>query len=290
MGGISFGGLFVSILRIITTTGSPDDAVPLASGGCSEEPSIDWSTFMYFSLSSFVLLSNVFGYLMLKRLPITKYYESQGSKMVRPVLLADSAATVSLKQKYIKLHEPEDDESSFSAAVRVLKIVKLPAFSSFFVFVVTYSLYPGLTTLITSEGTNAKFFAPAMFLLFNLGDLAGRLSCGFIDVHSTGFKLSKKVVRGVLVRLVFIPAFMLCNVSGSVLPDVFQHDAWPFLFMTLFSYTNGLLVTLSMMIAPTLVHFEDKKAVGSMMTFLLSTGVLAGSCASFLSVGAATGT
>jgi hypothetical protein len=75
---------------------------------------------------------------------------------------------------------------------------------------------------------------------------------------------------------------MLCNVSGSVLPDVFQHDAWPFLFMTLFSYTNGLLVTLSMMIAPPLVHFEDKKAVGSIMAFSLSTGVLAGSCASFL--------
>jgi hypothetical protein len=70
------------------------------------EQSIDWSAFMYFSLASILLLGNAFGYLMLKRLPITKYYESQGSKMVRPVLIVDSPT---------KLH-------ASSAALRVLLV------------------------------------------------------------------------------------------------------------------------------------------------------------------------
>jgi equilibrative nucleoside transporter 1/2/3 len=188
------------------------------------------------------------------------------------------------------LEEPtEEEESALSAAWRVLKIVKLPGFSIFFIFLVTYSLYPGLTTLITSEGVNAKFFAPAMFLLFNLGDLIGRLSCGSLDVSSGGAKLAKEVAGASLLRVVFLPAFMLCNVAGTVLPVVFKHDAFPYLFMALFSFTNGLLATMSMMIAPTLVKFDDKKTVGALMTFLLSTGLLAGSCASFLSVRIATG-
>ena len=295
------GGVIVSVLCILTTAGSHNDSVPLAQSGCAAGAHpIDWSAFMYFSLSSVVLLSNIVGYLVLKKLPITQYYESHhGGDFARPVLLADSITisagdVMSLRQGELDLdeeNEPKEDESALASASRVLKIVKLPGFSIFFVFVVTYSLYPGLTTLITSQGgaSGAKFFAPAMFLLFNLGDLSGRLSCGSLDVHGGGVKLARKVATASLVRVIFVPAFMLCNVSGTVLPIVFHQDAWPFLFMALFSFTSGLLATMSMMIAPTLVHFEDKKIVGALMTFLLSTGLLAGSCASFLSVRIATG-
>lgn len=110
MGGIGMGGVIVSVLCIITTAGSPDSDVLLApGGGCATEQPIDWSAFMYFSLSSIVLLSNIGGYLLLQKLPITKYYESHGSKMARPVLLADSATIasgdgMSLRQKEIDLH------------------------------------------------------------------------------------------------------------------------------------------------------------------------------------------
>ena len=296
MGGIGMGGVIVSVLCIVTTAGS-SDAVPLKEeDGCLSNQSIDWSTFMYFVLSSVVLVSNIVGYLVLKKLPITKHYEGQGTKMARPLLIADSVTIVagegmSLRQEKITVvGEPhEEEESAGSAALRVLKIVELPAFSIFFVFVVTYSVYPGLTTLIKSEGSNAKFFAPGMFLLFNIGDLCGRLSCGSLDVHGGGVKLRSKVAVGTLLRFVFIPAFMLCNVTGSAFPVVFDHDIWPFVIMGLFSYSSGLLATMSMMIAPTLVVFDDKKVVGSIMTLLLSTGLLAGSCASFLSLRIATG-
>jgi hypothetical protein len=171
---------------------------------------------------------------------------------------------------------------------------RFSSFQTFFIFfivLVSYSLYPGRTTLITSEGVKAKFFAPAMFLLFILGDLTGRLSCGSLEVRSDGEKLAKEVTGGIHLRVVFLPALLLCNVSGTVLPVVFKHDAFPYLFMALFSFTSGLLVTMPMMIAPALVKFDDdKKTVGALMTYLLSTSLLlAGSFVSFLSVRMATG-
>lgn len=297
MGGIGMGGVIISVLCIVTTATSSTASEPLVTNKCPPgvEYSIDWSAFMYFSLASIVLLSNIAGFFVLKSLPITKYYESHGGAFARPLLLADSFTVsagdvMSLRDaKEWDLDLQPEEENALVGAWRVLKIVKLPGFSILFVFIVTYSLYPGLTTLITTEGWSAKYFAPAMFLLFNLGDLSGRLACGFLDVQSNVLMLSKWVANASLLRVIFLPAFMFCNVAGTVLPIVFSHDAWPFLFMALFSFTSGLLATMSMMIAPTLVQFQDKRTVGAIMTFLLSTGVLAGSCASFLSVRIATG-
>ena len=292
------GGVIVSGLCIFTTAlAGRNDAnkeVPLTEGGCDNVQVVDWSAFSYFALSSLVLVSNIVGFCLLKRLPITKYYESQAStELTRPALIADSVVIadgdVMSLRKIEKLDEPEHDESTMRATWRVLTIIKYPAFSIFFCFTISLSLYPGLTSLIISEGSNKQYFAPTMFLLFNAGDFGGRLSCARLDVHQGGAKLQRKVALGTVCRLVFFPMFMVCNISGSQLPVVFRHDFWPYLFMLLFSYSSGLLATMSMMIAPSLVLPEDKSVVGALMTFLLSTGLLAGSCISFLSVGIATG-
>jgi len=298
MGGIGMGGVIVSGLCIVTTALASGQGsgktVPLGEGGCDAEPSVDWSAFSYFTVASLVLVSNIAAFLVIKSLPITKHYESQAdSVLARPALIADSAIIadgdgMSLR-KIERQDEPEDDESSLAAAWRVLKIIKLPAFSIFFTFTVSLGLYPGLTSLIVSEGSNKQYFAPTMFLLFNIGDFSGRLSCARLDVHTGGFTLRRDVVLGSLGRLVFFPLFMACNISGSVLPVVFMNDVWPYLFMLLFSYSAGVLATMSMMIAPSLVVTADKKVVGALMTFLLSTGLLAGSFVSFLSVAIATG-
>lgn len=292
------GGVIVSGLCILTTAlaGGHDanKEVPLTEGGCEYAEVVDWSAFSYFALSSLVLVSNIAGFCLLKRLPITKYYESQAStELSRPALIADSVVIVdgdvmSLR-KIEKLDEPDHEESTLRAAWRVLTIIKYPAFSIFFCFTISLSLYPGLTSLIISEGSNKQYFAPTMFLLFNVGDFGGRLSCSRLDVRQGGAKLQRKVAMGTVCRLIFFPIFMLCNISGSQLPVVFRHDWWPFLFMLLFSYSSGLLATMSMMIAPSLVLPNDKSVVGALMTFLLSTGLLVGSCISFLSIGIATG-
>ena len=293
MGGVIVSGLCIVTTALVSGSGNTKKAL-LADGDLYPAPVIDWSAFSYFSLASLVLMSNIAGYWLLKRLPITKYYESQANnELSRPALIADSAiianGDIMSLRKIEKLNKPHCEENTLRATWRVLKLIKYPAFSIFFSFTVTLGLYPGLTSLIVSESSNNQYFAPTMFLLFNVGDFSGRLSCAWLNIHSGSIKLQREVALATVGRLIFFPAFMVCNISGSQLPVVFAHDWWPFLFMLLFSYSAGLLATMSMMIAPSLVLPKDKSVVGALMTFLLSTGLLAGSCVSFLSVSIATG-
>lgn len=55
----------------------------------------------------------------------------------------------------------------------------------------------------------------------------------------------------VVLRVIFIPLFMLCNVqSRKYLPVVFSHDAWYIVFMIFFSISNGYLASLCMCFGP----------------------------------------
>lgn len=54
-----------------------------------------------------------------------------------------------------------------------------------------------------------------------------------------------------IVRVVFVPLFLLCNVQPrSHLPVVFTNDIAPIIFMWLFAMSNGYLGTLCMMYGP----------------------------------------
>ena len=52
-------------------------------------------------------------------------------------------------------------------------------------------------------------------------------------------------------RLVFVPLLMLCNVQGRwLLPVYFRHDAAFAVIMSLFAFSSGYFVCLSMTYAP----------------------------------------
>ncbi|XP_072887556.1 equilibrative nucleoside transporter 1-like [Hemitrygon akajei] len=86
----------------------------------------------------------------------------------------------------------------------------------------------------------------------------------------------------VLVRFVFIPLFVLCNVKErSHLPIVFRHDGWFILFMILFAFSNGYLVTLCMCYAPKQVSTRDAEMAGAIMAFFLALGLALGAALSF---------
>lgn len=55
----------------------------------------------------------------------------------------------------------------------------------------------------------------------------------------------------VVLRVIFVPLFMLCNVQPRYyLPVVFSHDAWYIIFMIFFSISNGYLASLCMCFGP----------------------------------------
>uniref|UniRef100_A0A1B8XV49 Uncharacterized protein n=1 Tax=Xenopus tropicalis TaxID=8364 RepID=A0A1B8XV49_XENTR len=62
---------------------------------------------------------------------------------------------------------------------------------------------------------------------------------------------SKLLPLLVAARLVFLPLFMLCNVSPrTYLPVLLAHDAWYICIMILFAVSNGYLASLCMCFAP----------------------------------------
>lgn len=56
-----------------------------------------------------------------------------------------------------------------------------------------------------------------------------------------------------LLRCVFIPLILLCNVGQDTqhVPIVFKNDFFPAIFMALVGLTNGYLGSLAMIVAPT---------------------------------------
>lgn len=120
-------------------------------------------------------------------------------------------------------------------------------------------------------------FIPLAFLLWNAGDLSGRLST------LLPFSLRDRPVLLFVVsvaRLVFLPLYMLCNVRGrgAVVPsDVF----YLFVVQLGFGLTNGWLGSSCMMAAPEWVEDGEREATGGFMGLNLVAGLTVGSLLSF---------
>eukprot|EP00981_Chlorochromonas_danica_P010864 scaffold3486_cov185-Ochromonas_danica.AAC.11 len=171
--------------------------------------------------------------------------------------------------------------------VACFRKIWIPAVSVWFTFSVTIGLFPSLTVFIEStencKSSNRFYndlFTPFMFLLFNLFDFIGRVSAGvFRNVFTT-----KNIWMAPVARTVFFPLFLLCNITDSKLPVVFNNDAFPFLFMIFMAITNGYVASTCMMMGPSLVSNNETGLVGTIMVFCLTSGLLTGACISFLTV------
>ena len=169
----------------------------------------------------------------------------------------------------------------------VYRQVLIPSLSVWATFAVTIGLFPALTVFIEStekcKSDNRFYndlFIPILFLLFNIFDLCGRIAAG----STTPIFNKDNVWMGAAVRLVFFPLFMLCNVSDSKLPVVFNHDAFPIIFMILMAFSNGYIASNCMMMGASAVDSKDSSLAGTIMIFSLTAGLLTGACLSFLTV------
>lgn len=171
--------------------------------------------------------------------------------------------------------------------MRVYQHIFIPSFSVIFTFTVTISLFPSLTVFIestqkckSSDRFYNDLFVPFLFLLFNLFDFCGRVTAGLI----TPLFNQKNIWIGSVARLIFVPLFLLCNISDSTLPALFNNDAFPILFMIFFALSNGYISTLCMMMGASSVSPADAGLAGTIMIFSLTVGLFLGACFSFLMV------
>ncbi|XP_048450255.1 equilibrative nucleoside transporter 1-like [Rhincodon typus] len=124
-----------------------------------------------------------------------------------------------------------------------------------------------------------EYFIPvSCFLLFNIMDWGGRSLTAFWSWP----RQENVLLLMVLLRISFIPIFMLCNIKDRYfLPILFTHDAWFIAFMFLFAFSNGYLVTLCMCYAPKKVSPRDAETAGAVMAFFLALGLALGAALSF---------
>ena len=122
-------------------------------------------------------------------------------------------------------------------------------------------------------------FVPLAFLLWNSGDLLGRLAT-LIPRLAASVEHPRMVFLIALLRIVFVPLYYLCNINGrgaTVNSDVFYLVIVQFLF----GLSNGFVGSICMMGASRWVEAHEREAAGGFMGFMLVGGLTVGSLISF---------
>ena len=203
--GNGLSGLTVGILRVLTKILIPKDVYK--------------STLIYFCIGAFVILLNIGGYLLLKRLPFAIYHLRK------------------LSRSHSTLYKAEEQESesliySKSSRLQVFKQLWSEAVTVMFIFFVTFSIYPGVSSLIQVRGITGLPQGWYEILLINtlqLFDFTGR------TLPKLGALFSKTTLWiPSLSRSLFMLLFVFC-VKPLLITDFY----WPIIFMVIFAVTNG---------------------------------------------------
>ncbi|KAG2158973.1 nucleoside transporter-domain-containing protein [Suillus bovinus] len=171
---------------------------------------------------------------------------------------------------------------------RILQKNLIYNFSVGFVFTVTLAVYPAITVTIkpTNPNTHPLLFSAVHFLVFSSGDFVGRYMCSFPQVIIWS---ARRVLALSLLRTLFIPAFLLCNVELSLHVTPFiSSDLVYMLLLGALGVSNGYVSTLCMLGAPSLEHNrrlkgrkEDVDVASTVAAFCLIVGLAVGGFASF---------
>jgi len=176
--------------------------------------------------------------------------------------------------------------------------IKGPWTTIFLVFALTLCIFPSWVSQLksihqchmstTTTTRNHRLFndlySPLSFVIFNVGDLCGRLVSERIPITRIK-RLSSKLVAAALGRLMVFPILFLMCVTEEERRwfPVIANDIYSWSVQFFFAMTNGLLVSLSFMHAPHLVAHNTtmQERASEMMTFSVSLGLLMGSLLSF---------
>jgi hypothetical protein len=208
-------------------------------------------------------------------------------KEVIPAIANAAAAAAADVEEYT---EEENEVAVFSA-------IKGPVSCVYLTFAVTLCLFPSWVSQLrsTHECESSHFrmsndlYVPFSFVVFNLGDLCGRVLSAKIPVERIRH-MSLKLVIAAVCRFLFFPLFLFCvagdaaeglTSSSSSSRMVIESDVYSLAVQFFFAFTNGILISCSFMHAPHLVTGSMQERASEMMTFAVSFGLLSGSLLSF---------
>ncbi|KAL8735121.1 MAG: hypothetical protein Q9166_000997 [cf. Caloplaca sp. 2 TL-2023] len=264
MTGQAIAGVLPCIAQIVSVLSVPEHDRPQTGAGQENSK----SAFAYFLTATAVSVVTLLTFLYLVR------SRADGSKAIETV-------------DYLEITEEEEGaERKVVSLWALFGKVRYLSMAVFLCFAVTM-FFPIFTQKIFSiqpQDNVPRLFQPACFiplafLLWNVGDLVGRLLTGIpqlslVHLPRTLFWLSA-------LRLVFIPLYLLCNLRGQ--GAVISSDAFYLIIVQfLFGLTNGYIGSSCMMGAGEWVEKEEREAAGGFMSLMLVGGLTVGSLLSFL--------
>jgi len=248
MNGQAVGGLLASIGRILTLLADASEST---------------SALYYFIGALIIVVACLIGYLILLRTSYYRMYRHQ------------------YKERKLLLINENSMESLPSALWIVFSKLKVYAISVTIVFLTTLSIFPAVATLVVSVNRSSgsvwtgKYFVPVTcFLLYNVGDLCGRCMANFITLIPSNSKILLTIC---ILRVVYIPLFMLCNAHPRYyFPVSFDSDITFVILMATFALSNGYLASFCMTRAQKHVDPVYLEHAGILMSLFMAIGVASG--------------
>ncbi|XP_029468736.1 equilibrative nucleoside transporter 2 [Rhinatrema bivittatum] len=288
----SYSSLFLSGQGMAGTFAAVAMLLSLASGADTQTSALG-----YFITPCVGTLISILCYLALPHLEFARYYLDKSSMQIyeletRAELLQpeekngvpNGTPKATLVLDDTKENGPVKGQRKVSVFT-VLRKIWLQALCIVLTFTATLSMFPAITANVRSTTGEQRwniFFSPVCcFLIFSVLDWLGRSTTTYILWPGKDSKLLLLLL--VSLRFVFVPLFMLCNIPDRYyLPVIFKQDIWFIIFMTIFSFSNGYFVSLTMCLAPKNVLPHESKTTGVLMTFFLALGLSCGAGFSFL--------
>ncbi|CAL5222718.1 g5121 [Coccomyxa viridis] len=171
-------------------------------------------------------------------------------------------------------------------------------------FAVTIAVFPSITASICSVHNPARrppclphtpygrlsgdLFTPLLFLLFNMGDLLGRLLSG-IGAYVHKSPPTSLLMGYALSRIVLAAALVFCHVvtpHAWRAPELFRSDLVPVILVLVLGVSNGHLASLASMHMPSLLPHNYRDQSGPVIAFAITAGLTAGSILALVLVAA----
>jgi solute carrier family 29 (equilibrative nucleoside transporter), member 1/2/3 len=283
MAGQAIAGVLPALAQIIAVLAVPTKDSTHETEGPPDPSENPWSAFAYFTAATAVSIISLFAFIyLLRRRGSLSLSDSKINGVAKTTANGTSEGSAingnppAESEDYdLPFEEPPQDSIPLTTLFRKLPFLSLAVFVCFGLTMV----FPVFTVSIQSvNSTPGDVFIPAAFLVWNLGDLLGRLITLYPTINLTHYPFA--LFCFAMSRFIFIPLYMLCNIGGNgavVKSDIF----YLVVVQLLFGMTSGYIGSNCMMAIPEWVKEEEREAAGGYMGLCLVAGLTAGSLLSF---------